>query len=330
MAYNSENTSFSPQQPAPKNDQLKIVIGVLIAFLLGTWGYLIWDKNKTSDSIKQLQAQYSNVDSARNEIQNEYDVALARLDSATESNTQLQGALAERQVEIDGLKSQISGLTKKKNATAADLKKAKDLIAKLNGRIDDMFTEIQRLKGENEQLTTTNTQLSTEKQQLTTEKSQLQENLNTTEAAKKNVEDIASTLHASNMNITTLDIKGSGKEKETTTAKRVDVLRIGFQIDENRVAPSGTKELYVLVTGPDGKAVTMASGSGTFETREEGTKTYTNKILVPYEQGRKVPVSFDWKQEGKYQLGTYKIEVYHNGFKIGEGSKSLKKGGLFD
>lgn len=329
MAYNSENTSINPQQPAPKNDQLKIVIGVLIAILLGTWGYLIWDKSRTSDSIEQLQTQYTNVDSARNEIQNEYDVALARLDSATGSNTQLQGALAERQVEIDALKSEISGITRKKNASATDLKKAKELIAKLNGRIDDMFAEIQRLKGENEQLTTTNTQLSTDKQQLTTEKSQLQENLNSTEAAKKNVEDIASTLHASNMNITTLDIKGSGKEKETTTAKRVDVLRIGFQIDENRVAPTGTKELFVAVTGPDGKAVTMASGSGTFETREDGTKTYTNKILVPYEQGKKTPVSFDWKQEGKYQLGTYKIEVYHNGFKIGEGSKTLKKGGLF-
>jgi len=27
--------------------------------------------------------------------------------------------------------------------------------------------------------------------------------------------------------------------------------------------------------------------------------------------------------------GEYKIEVYNNGFKIGEGKTSLKKGGLF-
>ncbi len=26
---------------------------------------------------------------------------------------------------------------------------------------------------------------------------------------------------------------------------------------------------------------------------------------------------------------SYKIEIYHNGFKIGEGVRSLKKGGLF-
>jgi hypothetical protein len=131
------------------------------------------------------------------------------------------------------------------------------------------------------------------------------------------------------MNIAPIKIRKSGKEKETTTAKRVDLLRISFNLDENRIAPSGSKELYVAVTAPDGRPVTMASGSGTFDTREDGSKTYTNIVTVPYEQGKRATVGFDWKQEGRYQLGEYKIEVYHNGFKIGEGKTSLKKGGIF-
>ncbi len=328
MSYNSEYSATNPQKPAKRDDR-KIIYGVLIAALLGTWGYIIYDKNKTNESITQLQTQYSNVDSARNEIQNEFNDALARLDSATGSNTQLQGALAERQAEIERLKKEIGGITSKKNATAAELERARGLINQLNMRIDDMYAEIQRLKGENEQLATSNRQLSKDKQQLTTEKGQLQENLTSTESARKEVEDIASTLHASNMSISSIDVKNSGKEKETSNAKKVDVLRVSFQIDDNRVAPSGNKELYVVVTSPDGRPVTMANGSGTFDTRNEGTKTYTNKITIPYEQGKKSPVSFDWKQEGKYQLGDYKIEVYHNGFKIGEARKTLKKGGLF-
>ena len=157
----------------------------------------------------------------------------------------------------------------------------------------------------------------------------MEENLSSTEAARQQVEDVASTLHASNMNITPLHVKGNGKEKETTTAKRVDLLRISFDLDENRIATTGNKEVYVTVTAPDGRPVTMASGSGTFDTREEGTKTYTNRVNIPYEQGKRSSVSFDWKQEAKYQLGQYKIEVYHNGYKIGEGTKTLKKGGLF-
>jgi len=30
-----------------------------------------------------------------------------------------------------------------------------------------------------------------------------------------------------------------------------------------------------------------------------------------------------------FETGDYKIEVYNNGFKIGEGVRSFKKGGLF-
>jgi len=59
-------------------------------------------------------------------------------------------------------------------------------------------------------------------------------------------------------------------------------------------------------------------------------KTFTNKVDLQYEQGKRTPVSFDWKPEaGKYQTGDYKIEIYQNGYKIGQGTKSLKKGGLF-
>jgi len=328
MSYNPENSATSSNQPR-KTDNRKIIYAVLIAALLGTWGYIIYDKSKSNESISQLQTQYSNVDSARNEIQNQYNEALARLDSATGNNTQLQGALSERQKEIDNLKRQITSITSKRNATAGELERARNLINQLNMRIDDMYAEIQRLKTENQTLATSNKRLNNEKQQLTTEKGQLQENLTSSETARQQVEDVASTLHASNMNITPLHIKGSGKEKETTTAKRVDLLRISFDLDENRVAATGNKEIYVTVTAPDGRPVTMASGSGTFDTRGEGTKTYTNKVNIPYEQGKRSTVSFDWKQEAKYQLGEYKIEVYHNGFKIGEGTKTLKKGGLF-
>jgi len=86
-----------------------------------------------------------------------------------------------------------------------------------------------------------------------------------------------------------------------------------------------------VVTGPDGKPITTPSdGSGTFQTRDEGEKVFTNKVDVQYTQGQRTPVSFDWKIDNNhYQTGNYTIQIYHNGYKIGEGTKSLKKGGLF-
>jgi hypothetical protein len=147
---------------------------------------------------------------------------------------------------------------------------------------------------------------------------------------REDVIDVGTTLHASAFNIAGIDVKNSGKEKETTKAKKVDVLRISFTLDENRISPSGTKDLYVCVTGPDGKPVAVeALGSGLFKTREDGERTYTQKVQVQYTQGQRQVVSFDWKQNTPFQVGDYKIEVYHNGFKIGEGVRQFKKGGLF-
>lgn len=48
---------------------------------------------------------------------------------------------------------------------------------------------------------------------------------------------------------------------------------------------------------------------------------FTNKVDIDYVQGKKMNVSFDWKPENKFETGNYKIEVYNNGFKIGEGYK---------
>ncbi len=322
----SYTPSATPQQEAPK-DNRKLIYGILTVLLLGTWGYIIYDKSKTKETIIVKDTQILDITNAKDSIQLAFNDASAKLDSLAGTNTQLQGDLAVKNEEIIKLKGNIRGILNKKNASDAELREAKAMIAELNGKIDGLFADLEKLKGENLQLTATNNQLSTDKQNLTAEKQNLEKNLSATEMAKRNVEDLASTLHASNLAIAAVNLKSSGKEKETTTAKRADLLRFSFDLDENRVAPSGSKQIYVVVYAPDGKIL----GNGTtFRTRDAVDLNYTNRVEVNYEQGKRTPVSFDYKQQdGKYQIGDYKIEIYHNGFKIGQGTKTLKKGGLF-
>jgi hypothetical protein len=147
---------------------------------------------------------------------------------------------------------------------------------------------------------------------------------------KEDVIDIGSTLHASNFSIIGIQEKNSGKEKETTKAKRVDKLRISFDIDENRITQSGPKDIYIAITAPDGKPVAVdALGSGKFVTRDGMERPFTKKIQINYVQGQKEPVKVEWSQNSGFQTGNYKIEIYNNGFKIGEGVRSFKKGVLF-
>ena len=160
----------------------------------------------------------------------------------------------------------------------------------------------------------------------------MQQEYDQTKEQKKVVEeklDVASTLNANNINVVTIDERKNGKEVEKDKAKRVDKIRVTFDVF-NRVGDDGTKEVYVVITDPSGTVVSNeALGSGRFTTRDEGEKVFTKKSNVTFSAGKTVPLSLEWKPGTKFLEGNYKVSIYNNGFKIGEGSKSLKKGGLF-
>ena len=322
---NTNYPSATPQNQPPRNNTTKnIVIGVLAAGLLGTWGYLLWDKNKSNEKISQTQYTASAAMTQRDSVQTLYNDALLRLDSITGSNNNLQGEKTELQKEIDRKKAEIRSILNKKNATDAELRRAKGLISELNEKITTLEAEVTRLTGENQQLTATNTQLTMEKQTLET-------NLATTQTEKSELEqtvDVGSTFSAGNIQISAVNEKKGGKEKETTTAKKVDKLVVSFDV-ENRIAKSGPADLYIMVTAPNGQVISDASmGSGTLTTRTDGDKQFTSKVAIQYEQGTRKNVQVPLRQND-FQTGDYKIEIYQNGFKIGEGVRTLKKGGLF-
>ncbi|HEV8282675.1 MAG TPA: hypothetical protein VGQ09_00115 [Chitinophagaceae bacterium] len=321
------NTNYPSATPNPQprgSNNKSIVIGVLAAALLGTWGYWLYKNNQSATEISSHQTKETAYMSARDSVQLLYNDALSRLDSITGTNNNLQGQLSDRNSEISKLKSEINSILKKKNATQAELARAKQLITELNSKIETLEADNARLTGENQQLTSANTQL-------TSEKTTLEQNLQTTTAEKDELAstvDVASTFSASNFKITPINEKRNGKEKTTTTAKRVDKLVLTYDV-ENRIAKSGPADMYVIVTAPDGHVISDASmNSGTFTTRNEGDKTFTAKSSVEYEQGTRKQISVPIRQSD-FQTGDYKIEVYHNGFKIGEGVRTLKKGGLF-
>ena len=55
-------------------------------------------------------------------------------------------------------------------------------------------------------------------------------------------------MNASNIAITPIDVRHNGKEKVTTTAKRVNKLVISFDVN-NRIAQPGTTDVFVVVIG---------------------------------------------------------------------------------
>jgi hypothetical protein len=324
MSTYSNYPSASPETPkTEKKDNRNIIYGALIIALIGTWGYIIYDKNKTTETLNTKNTEISRLDSARNELQQMYDASLLDLDKKTSENAKLDSVVKSRDNEVTAMKSRISSILKKAKVTEKELAEARNLIKELNSKIDDYVAQVEQLKGDNKRLTL-------EKETVTKERDDVRSKLASTQKEKDDLEALGSVLHASNIQMIPIDIRKGGKEKVTTTAKRADVMRVSFNLDENKIAKSGEKELLICMTGPDGKPVFVESlGSGKFTTSAGEEKTYTTKVLVNYTQNQKQNVSFDWKQTDKYVPGTYKVEVYHNGYKIGEGTVTMKKGGLF-
>lgn len=330
MAFENFPQADKPEQQSVKttgsnNNMRAILTGVLVVALLGTWGYIIYDKNNTKETIVQKEGLIASTSTQRDELQKELEDAAMRYDMLKSSNSKLDSSITSKDRDIEEKRARIQTLLNKANATQAELGEARRLIASLNGDLEGYKNQIEVLQGEKIQLTQ-------EKQYVTQERDRVRKDYDSANVVIKEKEDmlnVGSTLLASNFNITGINERGS-KEKTTSTAKRVDKLRISFDLNENMIAQSGTKEIFVCITAPDGTPVAVeALGSGTFSTRDGQQKFYTQKLDVDYTQNKKRTVTFDWKQNTNFATGNYRIEVFNNGFKVGEASRPLKKGGLF-
>jgi len=290
----------------------KITIGALVLVIIGSWIYFSSSK---VDIITTYDNKIAVIDSAKAKIQAEFIEVSAKADSLTNQNTSLQGDLLDKSNQIQKLKSNISTILRKQNATDVELAEAKTLIADLNGKVTNLFADLSKAQAENKDLSAKNEVLNTTNTTLNT-------NLTATQKERERLQDIGSTLHASTFSIQALRIKDDGTEKITSSTKRANTIRLSFQIDRNKITPTGSQELFVCIAGPDGKAF---NETGKINTREDGAKAYSNKLSVQYEQNKDLPVSYDIKNI-TFTEGEYLVEIYHNGFKIGEGKTKLTKG----
>lgn len=329
MAYSTNPSSPNPLPPSKderdNRKSKKIWYIILILALIGTWGYLFYDKAKNNKIEQELRTQVVTTDSLRNSVQVQYDEIARELDRTLGENTELKGTLGDQKKQIENLKTQIQKELKSDNG---DLNRAQTLINELKGRVDNLLAQIDVLRKENATLTESNQTLVLENDTLHKTNTAISDTLSITRTEKAKIEDEASTLHISAISITPVAVKRSGKESETTRAKRTDLLRVNFVIDENRVVNSGSKSLYIIVTDPTDEIISSpAMGSGTFSSRQNGEMVFSKQLNINYTQGEVVPVSFNLLQnsENSFKPGVYKVEVYNNGYRIGRGNVSLRK-----
>src|SRR5690606_18501707 len=186
------------------------------------------------------------------------------------------------------------------------------LITLLNTKTKSYEERIAELENENQVLAGKNELLAQERDSTVTENIGLSQKVR-----------LGAVLHASNIRMVPIDLRRGGqKQKETERARKVDIMRIYFDIDENRIAESGMKEIFLRITGPDGNLLSNAAyGSGVTSTYDQQSLNYTLVKQIQLQQSKPVKdVTIDWNQDSDYKKGTYNIEIYNEGYKIGSGN----------
>jgi len=200
-----------------KNNTTPILVGGLLVALLATWGYIIWDKNQTNQKTQTLTTQITTSDSSKNELQSELNDATMRLDMLKTTNSRADSLIKTKDKDIEGLKVRIQTILNNKNATASELADARRMISQLKSNIDSYTAEIEKLQGEKIRLTE-------EKRVVTEERDIVTKDYDSAKTVikdKEDVIDVGSTLQAFNFKIIGVQER-KNKEKETSTAKRVD------------------------------------------------------------------------------------------------------------
>lgn len=318
-----QEENFTPENqnatsPAPKKSGERILIAVLGLLLLGSVGYNIYQAQDKKEAVELFTVDLKDQENAKIQLQEQLDLLSEEFENTRKDLSIRDSILSKRDAEIFEKQKEIQNILNKKDVSESELKKAKRLINSLNSEIARFKDEIQILKAKNDSLVVVNTTLATEKesvsQELATEK----------EKAVEKDNNVRSTFSISNYKLIGLKVKSSGKEVETDKARRIDKLRVSFDIDPNQYAESGQKEIYIAIFKPDGQLGHFeGANSGEIDTWSLGKVQYSDKVSFHYTKGTKQTITFDW-QNYEFPKGTYRIDLYQNGFKIGQKTLDLR------
>jgi hypothetical protein len=232
---------------------------------------------------------------------------------------ELDQAIADKQEQLDREKKLIQNLFAKAKLSQAELSKARNLIVQYQNSIADLGSQIAALTKQNQELMAANGQLNTD---LSLERSIAVKLTEQNKGLAKKVE-LGSLLPLAKMDVEAIRNRNNGKEVHVKRAKVAESLKISFETGANKVIDAGPVSLYVRIINPKGETIAVTDqGSGTLLSAQVPEPVqYTKKADFDYDQNNKKVVVY-WSRNIT-DPGIYKVEVYQNGYVIGQGQVKL-------
>ncbi|MFV0140071.1 hypothetical protein OBK16_10695 [Empedobacter falsenii] len=323
-------TEYKDLEPSTNTKHKKefiknIIIAALLVALLLAIGYIVYSKEANAKSSIEMQTDINDLERSREILKQELRIVRADFDEAKTRVVKKDSSLNYQDRLILEKQKEIQAILNKEEITNNELSRAKRLILSLQTDIKVYKEEIARLKDENKVLTNKNTELASENSNLNEQKKVVESNLDEEKENHQNlIKETNSTLSVSNYTIKGVRVKSSGKEVETTRASRIDKVRVSFDLDKNLNATSEMKELFVTIYKPNGEVGKFKGADSGETTLRSGTSIdYSDRVKVNYNNMSGSRVTFDWV-DYDFPKGEYKIDIYQNGYKVGQNVITLK------
>ena len=293
------------------------IIVLLSVCILGLSGYMLYDSLNKEMSETEVKTQFTDLKSEYHYIQKDLELAVSDIHFNSK--------------EIVAQKQKIEKLINKNNVTQEELMEAKKIMGTLSKTILKNYKE-KVIVLEDEKL-----KLLSEKDKIVIEVSKLQDKVNVLDEKiikekkiserKDQLITYASKLSLSNFKLNSFKVRSSGKEIQTDKAYRIDRIKVNFDINENILAPSGQKILFMVIKNPKSETVTFSNRpSGVFFVNNK-KNFFSDKVEINYTNGKEQTLEFVWDNED-FSRGDYVMEVYEKtkqgAFLIGKVTKTLE------
>jgi hypothetical protein len=287
----------------------KIFIGIFFILMLGGMVYLFFSLRTKEATISDLTKQF---DLEKEELTDEY----------SQLNLQYEGY--GLRIGNDSLATMLEAERNKVQRVLEELKtvKSTDLkrINQLKKELETFRVIMKQYVAQIDSLHAENTQLRSENKVVSKRYEDVQQKATTLEGEKKILTDkvtLASILEARNISVESLTNRGRLAKKINKTAQ----LKFSFVVNKNISAPTGEKYIYVRITQPD-ESLLVKKNDNVFQF-EGKYINYSARRPIDYE-GEEVPVVIYWDVEEFLHPGTYRVDIFADGYNIGATTFALK------
>ena len=291
-----------------KNKQLLwiIVILALVFIILGGGYYIFYQQDQMKELTLQAELNKELLEDNINDLSIQYEGYIL-----TVNNDSLIANLESEKMKVQRLQEELrtvkSTNTKRINELNKELETLRAILRNYVQQIDSLNKINEQLTERNRQVTAQYRQATQTVSQLTKEKDQLKETVQ-----------IASKLDAGNITVTGI----TNKNKPTVKIKDMDQIEVNFMINRNITAEPGEKTIYICILKPDDDML-IKSRANVFR-YENKEINYSEKRTIEY-SGDEHVMSIYWKVEEFLSPGTYRVDIFADGNRIGQKSFKLEK-----